>query len=187
MLIRVRACAVCRTLSTATPTGNPGSCIAESLRGSLGLKSSHNSRRGEIMSPELEKPKKAPRKHVTTACVPCRESKIRVCTSHTSSLQGSVLNTFSNRLLSSATAQHHIARIASGKEKTVSINMEMTNASKHTLEILNQPLSRSENASRPATTQTRHPADVIKSRIPTRLISTLGSLFELQRSYFRRE
>ncbi|KAJ5928925.1 hypothetical protein N7466_007881 [Penicillium verhagenii] len=29
------------------------------------------------MSPDLEKPKKAPRKHVTTACVPCRESKIR--------------------------------------------------------------------------------------------------------------
>ncbi|KAJ5435085.1 hypothetical protein N7491_005680 [Penicillium cf. griseofulvum] len=29
------------------------------------------------MSPEPEKPKKAPRKHVTTACVPCRESKIR--------------------------------------------------------------------------------------------------------------
>jgi hypothetical protein len=37
------------------------------------------------MSPEPEKPKKAPRKHVTTACVPCRESKIRVCTlPHTS-------------------------------------------------------------------------------------------------------
>ncbi|KAJ6123124.1 hypothetical protein N7512_005589 [Penicillium capsulatum] len=29
------------------------------------------------MSPDPEKPKKAPRKHVTTACVPCRESKIR--------------------------------------------------------------------------------------------------------------
>ncbi|KAJ6095733.1 hypothetical protein N7486_006479 [Penicillium sp. IBT 16267x] len=29
------------------------------------------------MSPEPEKPKKGPRKHVTTACVPCRESKIR--------------------------------------------------------------------------------------------------------------
>ncbi|KAF7719640.1 Nitrogen assimilation transcription factor [Penicillium ucsense] len=29
------------------------------------------------MSPEPEKAKKAPRKHVTTACVPCRESKIR--------------------------------------------------------------------------------------------------------------
>lgn len=31
------------------------------------------------MQPESEKPKKAPRKHVTTACVPCRESKVRVC------------------------------------------------------------------------------------------------------------
>ncbi|KAI9926885.1 hypothetical protein MW887_003983 [Aspergillus wentii] len=29
------------------------------------------------MQPESEKPKRAPRKHVTTACVPCRESKIR--------------------------------------------------------------------------------------------------------------
>ncbi|KAJ6128872.1 hypothetical protein N7471_010089 [Penicillium samsonianum] len=29
------------------------------------------------MSPDPEKTKKAPRKHVTTACVPCRESKIR--------------------------------------------------------------------------------------------------------------
>ncbi|EPS33960.1 hypothetical protein POX_a01052 [Penicillium oxalicum] len=29
------------------------------------------------MSPDPEKPKKGPRKHVTTACVPCRESKIR--------------------------------------------------------------------------------------------------------------
>ncbi|KAJ5721620.1 uncharacterized protein N7483_009554 [Penicillium malachiteum] len=29
------------------------------------------------MSPDSEKPKKALRKHVTTACVPCRESKIR--------------------------------------------------------------------------------------------------------------
>ncbi|KAJ5759283.1 hypothetical protein N7520_006439 [Penicillium odoratum] len=29
------------------------------------------------MSPDSNKPKKAPRKHVTTACVPCRESKIR--------------------------------------------------------------------------------------------------------------
>ncbi|KAE8145120.1 fungal-specific transcription factor domain-containing protein [Aspergillus avenaceus] len=29
------------------------------------------------MEPQLEKPKRAPRKHVTTACVPCRESKIR--------------------------------------------------------------------------------------------------------------
>ncbi|KAK4860918.1 hypothetical protein LT330_004649 [Penicillium expansum] len=29
------------------------------------------------MSPDPEKSKKAPRKHVTTACVPCRESKIR--------------------------------------------------------------------------------------------------------------
>ncbi|KAJ6127146.1 hypothetical protein N7523_002758 [Penicillium sp. IBT 18751x] len=29
------------------------------------------------MSSEPEKPKRAPRKHVTTACVPCRESKIR--------------------------------------------------------------------------------------------------------------
>ncbi|KAJ5089914.1 hypothetical protein N7532_008598 [Penicillium argentinense] len=29
------------------------------------------------MSPEPEKSKKAPRKHVTTACAPCRESKIR--------------------------------------------------------------------------------------------------------------
>ncbi|KAJ5825686.1 hypothetical protein N7474_002824 [Penicillium riverlandense] len=28
-------------------------------------------------SPDPEKPKKPPRKHVTTACVPCRESKIR--------------------------------------------------------------------------------------------------------------
>lgn len=33
------------------------------------------------MSPEPDNPKKAPRKHVTTACVPCRESKIRVCNS----------------------------------------------------------------------------------------------------------
>lgn len=32
-----------------------------------------------IMQPDSEKPKKAGRKHVTTACVPCRESKIRVC------------------------------------------------------------------------------------------------------------
>ena len=31
------------------------------------------------MQPDSEKPKKAGRKHVTTACVPCRESKIRVC------------------------------------------------------------------------------------------------------------
>ncbi|KAL2866650.1 transcription factor domain-containing protein [Aspergillus lucknowensis] len=29
------------------------------------------------MQPESEKPKRPPRKHVTTACVPCRESKIR--------------------------------------------------------------------------------------------------------------
>ncbi|KAL2839180.1 Zn(II)2Cys6 transcription factor [Aspergillus pseudoustus] len=29
------------------------------------------------MPPESEKPKRPPRKHVTTACVPCRESKIR--------------------------------------------------------------------------------------------------------------
>ncbi|PYI11291.1 fungal-specific transcription factor [Aspergillus sclerotiicarbonarius CBS 121057] len=29
------------------------------------------------MQPQSEKPKRAPRKHVTTACVPCRESKIR--------------------------------------------------------------------------------------------------------------
>ncbi|KAJ5221200.1 uncharacterized protein N7469_010087 [Penicillium citrinum] len=29
------------------------------------------------MSPDPDRPKKAPRKHVTTACVPCRESKIR--------------------------------------------------------------------------------------------------------------
>ncbi|CAI7601202.1 unnamed protein product [Penicillium manginii] len=29
------------------------------------------------MSPDPDKPKKTPRKHVTTACVPCRESKIR--------------------------------------------------------------------------------------------------------------
>lgn len=29
------------------------------------------------MEPQVEKPKRAPRKHVTTACVPCRESKIR--------------------------------------------------------------------------------------------------------------
>ncbi|PWY86812.1 fungal-specific transcription factor [Aspergillus heteromorphus CBS 117.55] len=29
------------------------------------------------MQPQSERPKRAPRKHITTACVPCRESKIR--------------------------------------------------------------------------------------------------------------
>jgi hypothetical protein len=139
------------------------------------------------MSPEPEKPKKAPRKHVTTACVPCRESKIRVCTSPTRLLAGIGVEDISNRLLSSATGQHHIARIASGKEKPASINMETTNASKYTLESLYPHLIRSENASRPATSQTRHPADVTKNRIPDRLISALGSLFELRRSFSLRE
>lgn len=32
----------------------------------------------QIMEEPDSKPKRAPRKHVTTACVPCRESKIRV-------------------------------------------------------------------------------------------------------------
>lgn len=97
------------------------------------------------MSPEPEKPKKAPRKHVTTACVPCRESKIRVCTTATLRLAGIGGGiTFFNRLLSSATGRHHTARIASGKAKIANISMEMTSASEYTIEIPVQCSIRSE-------------------------------------------
>lgn len=77
------------------------------------------------MQPESEKSKKTPRKHVTTACVPCRESKIRVCCAQ---IHGSGFGYVSNDL-DSAMGLLRIATIVSAKGKSASINMEMTSAS----------------------------------------------------------
>jgi hypothetical protein len=86
-------------------------------------------------------------------------------------LRGSALelHSNSNRLPSSATAQHPIAKIASGKEKTASINMETINASKyeHPLGILvHLCVYPKPKCSRPAASwrgESRHPADVAEN------------------------
>lgn len=75
------------------------------------------------MSSDPEKPKKAPRKHVTTACVPCRESKIRVCTEPPSRGDRRDLTT------SSVTGLHHTVRIVNGRAKNADISMVMTSGS----------------------------------------------------------
>lgn len=99
------------------------------------------------MQPEPEKPKKTPRKHVTTACVPCRESKIRVCCAFFSFPSLSLLCLLVlcswdyyyflclympvRRLTpDSAMGLPRIATIASEKERIANTSMEMTSASK---------------------------------------------------------
>lgn len=74
-------------------------------------------------APEPEKPKKAPRKHVTTACVPCRESKIRVRTSSCGDRR-------QNLICCSATARRHTVKIVSEREKIANTSMGMTRGSK---------------------------------------------------------
>lgn len=104
------------------------------------------------MQPESEKkPKKAPRKHVTTACVSCRESKIRVCwvvgLSCLSCFRIFGLSSYELELLlvvstcifilyltrDSATGLPRIAAIAKEKGRIANTNMGMTSASKYQL------------------------------------------------------
>lgn len=83
------------------------------------------------MSPD-EKMKKAPRKHVTTACVPCRESKIRVCARIFITGEIGEIGEIEGRTLTritSATELLRIARIASAKAKNANTNMAMISAS----------------------------------------------------------
>lgn len=76
------------------------------------------------MSPEPEKMKKTPRKHVTTACVPCRESKIRVGISS----EGLLGNLKSDKN-PSVTELLRIARTVSVKAKNANTSTGMTSAS----------------------------------------------------------
>lgn len=76
------------------------------------------------MQSQSEKPKKAPRKHVTTACVPCRESKIRVSLLLFPSRPLVVLTT------SSVTVLLPIVTIAREKGRIAGTSMAMTNGSR---------------------------------------------------------
>lgn len=72
------------------------------------------------MQQSSEQPKKAPRKHVTTACVPCRESKIRVCCTIHDELHRPRLLT---HLAASAMGIRPIVRTARRKEGSASTSM----------------------------------------------------------------
>ncbi|KAJ5669599.1 hypothetical protein N7462_010669 [Penicillium macrosclerotiorum] len=77
------------------------------------------------MSPEPEKPKKAPRKHVTTACVPCRESKIRVCILPLPHAQRSAGASNSARSTFSVTDRPPIVKIVSGRPANASFRVSL--------------------------------------------------------------
>jgi hypothetical protein len=77
-----------------------------------------------------KQPSKAPRKHLTTACVPCRESKIRVGCLYGDGVFASLLTR------PSAMGLLRIAKIARGKEKTAGTRWAMTRGSMSTALLL---------------------------------------------------
>lgn len=93
------------------------------------------------MSAEPEKTKKAPRKHVTTACVPCRESKIRVCALSLSQKNPKWLQS-SNVPATSVMEPLLTVRIVSEREKNANTNMETTSASKYLVQCAEVPKRR---------------------------------------------